>query len=411
MEDEGYIRPRFATLALMPMPISRRSFLTAVGAAGAGSIAAPNAAHAVGWLSARGLEGGRIAPGPGAASRTKGGATADLILLNSNENPYGPASNAIDAVMHMFGQAARYPDAPEDELRATIAAHHKIPVESVILGCGSTEILAFITQALTSPKRRLMTVAPTFETPSDVARRNGVPIEEIRVDGSLFIDLQAMYEMCRGAGLLFICNPNNPTGTMHGIGDLLHFVGQVNARSPESHILIDEAYFEYVDDPTYGTAIPAAVKNPRLIVSRTFSKVYGLAGVRAGYAVGHPDTIRQLQPWRTPSGISAFAGAAAIASLELPDHVERQKALNTQVRTFSMNAMRELGFSVVPSQANFFLTDIRRDPMAFRAAMRDRGVAVGRAFPPLTTHMRLSIGTMEEMQKALSIAAEVLKKG
>ena len=140
-------------------------------------------------------------------------------------------------------------------------------------------------------------------------------------------------------------------------------------------------------------------------------QVYGLAGVRAGYAVGHPDTIRQLQPWRTPSGISAFAGAAAIASLELPDHLERQKALNTQVRTFSMNAMRELGFSVVPSQANFFLTDIRRDPMAFRAAMRDRGVAVGRAFPPLTTHMRLSIGTMEEMQKALSIAAEVLRKG
>ncbi|MBK8060874.1 MAG: histidinol-phosphate aminotransferase family protein [Gemmatimonadetes bacterium] len=227
--------------------------------------------HALGWMSARGLEGGR------GEQRPAGSDVADLILLNSNENPYGPASNAIDAVMHMFGQAARYPDAPEDELRATIAAHHKIPVESVILGCGSTEILAFITQALTSPKRRLMTVAPTFETPSDVARRNGVPIEEIRVDGSLFIDLQAMYEMCRGAGLLFICNPNNPTGTMHGIGDLLHFVGQVNARSPESHILIDEAYFEYVDDPTYGTAIPAAVKNPRLIVSRTFSKVYGLA--------------------------------------------------------------------------------------------------------------------------------------
>lgn len=386
------------------MPVSRRSFLSALGAAGAGSLAAPRAAHALGWIAARGREGASAPPS------LTGSAPGDLILLNSNENPYGPASNAIDAVMHMFGQAARYPDTPEDELRAAIAAHHKISVDSVILGCGSTEILAFITQALTSPTRRLMTVAPTFETPRDVAQRNGTPIQEIQVDGSLRIDLQAMYELCRGAGLLFICNPNNPTGTLHGIGDLLHFVKQVNARSPESTILIDEAYFEYVDDPQYGTAIPEAVRNPRLLVSRTFSKVYGMAGIRAGYAVGHPETIRRLQPWRIPSGISAFAGAAGIASLELPDHVERQRALNTQVRTFSMNAMKELGFAVVPSQTNFFLADIRRDPMEFRTAMRERGVAVGRAFPPLKTYTRLSIGTMEEMQKALAIAAEVLKR-
>lgn len=386
------------------MPVNRRSFLSALGVAGAGSLAAPSAAHALGWIAARGREGGR--PLPSLTGRAEG----DLILLNSNENPYGPASNAIDAVMHMFGQAARYPDTPEDELRAAIAAHHKISVDSVILGCGSTEILAFITQALTSPTRRLMTVAPTFETPRDVAQRNGTPIQEIQVDGSLRIDLQAMYELCRGAGLLFICNPNNPTGTLHGIGDLLHFVSQVNARSPESTILIDEAYFEYVDDPQYGTAIPEAVNNPRLLVSRTFSKVYGMAGIRAGYAVGHPETIRRLQPWRVPSGISAFAGAAGIASLELPDHVERQRTLNTQVRTFSMNAIKELGFAVVPSQTNFFLADIRRDPMEFRKAMRERGVAVGRAFPPLKTHTRLSIGTMEEMQKALAIAAEVLKR-
>lgn len=386
------------------MPVNRRSFLSALGVAGAGSLAAPRAAQALGWIAARGREGGR--PLPSLTGRAEG----DLILLNSNENPYGPASNAIDAVMHMFGQAARYPDTPEDELRAAIAAHHRISVDSVILGCGSTEILAFITQALTSPARRLMTVAPTFETPRDVAQRNGTPIQEIQVDGSLRIDLQAMYELCRGAGLLFICNPNNPTGTLHGIGDLLHFVKQVNERSPESTILIDEAYFEYVDDPQYGTAIPEAVKNPRLLVSRTFSKVYGMAGIRAGYAVGHPETIRRLQPWRIPSGISAFAGAAGIASLELPDHVERQRALNTQVRTFSMNAMKELGFAVVPSQSNFFLADIGRDPMEFRKAMRERGVAVGRAFPPLKTYTRLSIGTMEEMQKALAIAAEVLKR-
>lgn len=386
------------------MPLSRRSFLASVGAAGAGSLAASRTAHALGWMTARGHEASL-----GDSMRLAG--AADLIRLDSNENPHGPAADALDAIMRMFSEAARYPDAHEDALRDAIAAHHKVSVDSVLLGCGSTEILAIATQALTSPSRRLLTVAPTFETPRDVALRNDVPMQAIDVDGSLRIDLQAMYELCQGAGLLFICNPNNPTGTLHGIGDLTHFVGQVNARSPESYLLIDEAYFEYVDDPTYGTAIPLAVRNPRVIVSRTFSKVYGMAGMRAGYAIAHPDTIRRLQPWRTPSGVNAFAAAAALSSLELPDHVTRQRALNAQARTFAMNAMTELGYKVVPSQTNFFLTDIRRDPKAFQREMRARGVAVGRYFAPLTTHARISIGTMEEMEQAMAIAADVLRRG
>lgn len=389
------------------MPASRRAFLASVGSAGAATAAAaagllsPRQLHAAAWLGGRGREGAQWA----------GERRAELILLNSNENPHGPASDALDAVMRMFGQAARYPDAPEEELRAAIAAHHRIAVDSVILGCGSTEVLAFVTQAFTSPSRALVTVAPTFETPRDVATRHGVPVREVAVDGSLRVDLQAMYELCRGAGLLFICNPNNPTGTLHGIGDLLHFVRQVHARSPETTVLVDEAYFEYVDDPTYGTAITAAVADPRLLVSRTFSKVYGMAGIRAGYAVGHPETIRRLQAWRVPSGISVFAAGAAMASLELADHVERQRALNAEARGVAMEAMRSLGFSVVPSQTNFFLTDIRRDPLTFRNAARERGVAVGRPFPPLKTHMRLSIGTMDEMQRALPILTALLKDG
>ncbi|ODT02172.1 MAG: hypothetical protein ABS52_15140 [Gemmatimonadetes bacterium SCN 70-22] len=386
------------------MPLSRRTFLASVGAAGAGTVVASRSAHALAWIASRGREGSR----DGGQQLTGGEA---IIKLDSNENPYGPAADALDAVMRMFSEAPRYPDAHEEALQAAIAAHHKVGTDAVLLGCGSTEILALATQALTSPTRPLLTVAPTFETPRDVAARNNVPIQAIAVDGSLRIDLQAMYERCRGAGLLFICNPNNPTGTLHGIGDLTHFIGQVRARSPESHVLVDEAYFEYVSDPAYGTAIPLTQGNPRVIVSRTFSKVYGMAGLRAGYAIAHPETIRRLQPWRTPSGVNAFAAAAALSSLELPDHVARQRALNSEARTFAMNAMRGLGFTVVPSQANFFLTDIRRDPRAFQREMRARGVAVGRYFAPLETHARISIGTMEEMQRAMAIAAEVLRHG
>jgi len=381
------------------MRASRRSFLAAAGAAGLGALTIPRGAHATPFLTLRGREGGVLA---GA------GAPDTLLLLNSNENPHGPSSDAIDAVMSRFGSAARYPDAGEEELRARIAAHHKVGVESVLLGCGSTEILAIATDAFTAPSRRLVTVAPSFETPRDVALRKGIPIDAISVDGSLRIDLQAMYERCAGAGLLFICNPNNPTGTLHGIGDLTHFIAQVNQRSPESFLLIDEAYFEYVDDAAYGTAVPEAVRNPRVIVSRTFSKVYGMAGLRAGYAIAHPETIRRLAPYRTPSGVNVFAAAAAIASLERPEHAARQRALNAEARAFAVQAMQGLGYTVVPSQANFFLTDIRRDPAAFQEAMHARGVAVGRVFPPLTTHSRISVGTLEEMRQAMPIVADVL---
>jgi len=384
------------------MPFSRRRFLTTVGTSGAAAAATPGALLAA--IAARGRE----------AATTRGNLTTaasqEFIRLDSNENPHGPAADAIDAVMRMFSQAARYPDAHEDALRTAIAGAHHVPVDAVLLGCGSTEILQFVTDALTSRSRRLLTAAPTFETPRDVAVRNGVPMDVIAVDGSQRIDLQAMYERCRGAGLLFICNPNNPTGTFHGVGDLRHFISQVHARSPESHVLVDEAYFEYADDPTYGTLIPDAVRHRHLIVSRTFSKIFGLAGMRVGYAIAHPETIRQLQPWRIPSGVNVFAAAAALSSLELPEHVARQKALNREARTFAVEAMAALGYRVVPSQANFFLTDIQRDPREFREAMRQRGVTIGRPFPPLASYARISVGTLEEMQRAMSVASEVLRR-
>ncbi len=384
------------------MSSSRRSFLASVGAAGAASLAGAQAAPALPWFAARGREAARD------RAHLTSRAAAGLILLNSNENPYGPAAEAINAVMQVFGSANRYPDTPEDELRSAIATYHRVPIESVLIGCGSTEILAIVTDALTSTTRRLMTVAPTFETPRDVAVRKGIAMEVIEVDGGLSIDLQAMYERCRNAGLLFICNPNTPTGTLHGIDDLLHFIARVNERSPEAHILVDEAYFDYVADPAYGSAIPEAVKNPSVIVSRTFSKVFGMAGLRVGYAIAHPETVRRLDPYRTPSGVNLFAATAAVASLSLPQHLAMQKARNTEGRTFAMHAMREMGYAVVPSQANFFLTDIRRDPATFQRAMRARGIAVGRPFPPLKTHTRISIGTMDEMQQAMAIAADVL---
>lgn len=383
------------------MPLSRRSFVSALGIAGAAST--------LPWISARGAEASF-----GGAALLHGGPKslrfpADLIRLDSNENPYGPASAAIDAVTRMFGEASRYPDASEDSLRAAIAAKHGVKVESVLLGCGSTEILKLATEALTSPRRALVTAAPTFETPTTTALRMGTPIRAIDVDGAVRLDLDAMLGQARGSGLVFLCNPNNPTGTLHGIGDVKQFIGAVRARSPETYVLVDEAYFEYVDDPAYGTAIPMAIADPQVIVARTFSKVFGIAGLRTGYAIAAPATIEKLNPFRVSNGINVMGATAAVASLGLDAHLSRQQALNREARSFAMQAMSGLGYQVVPSHTNFFLVDIRRDPKAFQTACRSRGLAVGRPFPPLKTHARISIGTMEEMQRAMNIIADVLK--
>lgn len=381
------------------MTLSRRSFVSALGVAGA--------AHALPWVSARGSESHRAARLT-SSTRTDIGA-APLVRLDSNENPYGPAAEAIDALRAAIAEANRYPDSPEDELRAAIAAHHNVAVESVILGCGSTELLMMLTEAFTSPTRGLVTIAPSFETTVDTAKRMSTPIVAVSIDQSLRADLDGMLAASGDAGLIYICNPNNPTGTLNSFSDVKQFINQVASRSPEARIVVDEAYFEYVEDPSYGTAIPIALENPRVIVTRTFSKVHGMAGLRAGYAIAAAPTIATLKPYRIPSGVNALAAHAARTSLGLTSHVQKQIFLNREARSYAMDAMQKLGYAVVPSQSNFFLTDIRRDPKDFQTACRARGVAVGRYFPPLKTHARISIGTMQEMQTAMGIIAEVLK--
>jgi histidinol-phosphate aminotransferase len=387
------------------MSVSRRSFLSTVGATAAGATTIP-------WISARGQEA-LVAARPGALPSprlTSRGAAPELIRLDSNENAHGPAPEAVQAITRTFAEIPRYPDLAEERLRAAIAAQHQVSVESVILGCGSTEILRFATEACTSPSRHLVTVAPTFETPTRVAERLGVPVRAVRVDSALRLDLDAMYDASAGAGLVFICNPNNPTGTAHSASAIRDFVARVAERSPETFVLIDEAYFEFADDPAYGTALPLTRGNPRVIVSRTFSKVFGLAGLRVGYAIAQPATVTRLDPFRLVNGINLFAAEAAKASLELGAHVRRQQALNRDAKAYTVAAIAALGCEVVPSQTNFVMADIGRDPGKFQEECRARGVAVGRPFPPLTSHARISIGTMDEMKRALPVIAQVLKR-
>lgn len=335
------------------------------------------------------------------------------IRLSSNENPLGPGRKVLDAIERKFPEAGRYPfnSTPADSnLVAAIAAMHKVKPENVVLGAGSQEILKNAVRAFTNGVKGLVTASPTFENPTSTAKRLGHSVKEIPVDSAFRLDADAMLAAAPGAGLIFFNNPNNPTATVHGAKTVTDFVAGVRKTAPAAVVLIDEAYHEYVTDPSYATALPLALQTPNVLVARTFSKAYGMAGMRIGYAIGADDTIKRLARYKMPYNISVFGVAAALAALDDPGHLEAERRRNTEVRGFTVKVLEDLGCKCTASEGNFLFVDVRRPAKEFRDACAKHGVMVGRDFPPFEkTHARISIGTMEEMKKAADVFRSVLK--
>jgi histidinol-phosphate aminotransferase len=382
------------------MTVSRRAFLATVGAGGAGVLASP-------LIHARGREGSLLYAFQGVVGDRKAdrrlAAAPGMIRLDSNENPVGPGAAALDAIRRTLAESNRYPVLLEDDLKETIAKLHGTKPENVILGCGSGELLRSAVQAFTATDRAFVAPAPTFETPGEYAKFIGTPVKGIPVDAQLSADLGAMAEAARGAGLVYLCNPNNPTATVHTKADVEAFIAQVGRVSPQTMVLVDEAYFEYVELPGYGTVAPTALANPRVVMARTFSKVFGMAGLRVGYAIGQPATLAKMSSFQLGSNVSQLSLAAAIAALRDTEHVVREQRRNREVKAFTRKFFADAGYVMSASEANFMMVDVRRDAKAFKAECLKKGVAVGRAFPPLNTQVRLSFGTMAEMKKALEV--------
>jgi histidinol-phosphate aminotransferase len=393
--------------------VSRRIFVKSLGAGSVGALAAP-------WITARGHEAlaadarsvpasklDRIESAETRAGRARLGA-GTAIRLDSNENPNGPGEAALKSIQGMFSEASRYPDATAAELLAAIAKHHGVDQQNIILGCGSTEILRMATYAYLSPTRPLVTTEPCYEDPSFHAQKLGAPIRAVPVDASLHLDLAGMAAAARGAGLVYFCNPNNPTATVHGAEAARAFLGRIMRESPDTTILVDEAYHHYVEDAKYATMVPLAVEEPRVIVARTFSKIYGMAGLRVGYAVAHRDTIAKLERERLPMNVNVFAATAALASLGKADHLAGELRQVHEAKELTRGFFERSGYRVIPSEANFMMVDVRRDVEAFKTACRERGVLVGRPFPPLKTMSRISMGTLDEMRQAIDVFKHVL---
>jgi histidinol-phosphate aminotransferase len=332
-----------------------------------------------------------------------------LFRLSSNENNYGLAPAAVEALKSGRSYANRYGGESTQKLADAIAAQHGVPRDHVLLTPGSGEILRAVTLAFTSPAKALLTATPSYESPVRTARSVNSPIQSVPVDARGALDLTAMAGRAAASiGLAFICNPNNPTGAINPAAAVRTFMAGFRAASPEGYVLVDEAYFDYVTDPSFATAVPLALADPRVIVSRTFSKIHGMAGLRVGYAIAHPDTLALVRA-RTSSGtLSSVSAGAALASLEDGGHLTRQRELNRAARDFTRRAFEKAGYAVFPSEGNFVMVDVRRESTVFQQMCREAGVAIARPFPPLTTHARITIGTVEEMKKAVALMLPLL---
>jgi histidinol-phosphate aminotransferase len=389
------------------MALTRRGFVQTVGLGTAGAVTGA-------WISSRGRENALWS----AFEPTLQAIEPGMICLASNENPVGPGKTVMRAVRGAFGEGGRTPGRysnSADDLTDAIAKKFGVKPENVVLGCGSTQILRTATHLFTAKDKALVGTIPTYEECAGYAEMMGNPVRPVALDGEFRMDLDKLADAAKGAGLIFYCNPNNPTATYVGAKATRDFFARVNRESPQTTILVDEAYFDYVTDADHDTHVPVAIDNPRVVVARTLSKAYGMAGLRLGYAIGHVDTIKKMREWDSGSGFSSLnvlalhAGLAAIQ--QDPSFITAERMRNTAVRDFTMKWFADRGMKPTASQANFMFVNIGRPAKEFREASRAKGVLVARDFPPFEkTHCRLSFGTMEEMKKAVDVFGDVLGK-
>ena len=364
------------------------------------------------WIAARGREAAVAEGSLEFAQQQRAAASSNVIRIASNENPLGPGQHVVDIIVGKFAEAGRYPfnaQQREPVLVKALASKYGVSDNQIALGPGSGEILSNSVRAFTSPTKPLATAWPTFENPRDTARKIGTEVRAVDLDANLRINIDKLVEASKGAGLVFFCNPNNPTATVHGAPAVADFVKRVRAASPETVILIDEAYHDYVTDPAYKTAMDIAKSTPNVFVARTFSKAYGMAGLRVGYAVGDAEVIKRLNEFRMPYAVNLPAIAAATGALANQRHIDEERARNTSVKAFTIKAFEQMGLKATDSQTNFIFVNINRPAAAFRDACREAGVMVGRDFPPYEkTHCRISIGTQQEMERAVGVFKKVL---
>jgi histidinol-phosphate aminotransferase len=365
------------------MTPSRRGFLRLIGASAA--VGATMQCPMMGASRAASFEPSRLNLDDG------------LIRLNSNENAYGPSAKVADAIKSSIGSANRYPRGEYGSLTELVASSHHVKPEQILLGCGSTEILRVAAFAFLGTGQQLTQASPTFEAMERYARKAGSEVISVRLTPAFSHDLGGMLARATASTtLVYVCNPNNPTASLTPRKDLETFIGKLPASTL---VIIDEAYHHYAGQSgTYASFIDRPLHDERVIVIRTFSKVYGLAGLRLGYAVAAPKLVQQMRKFTTEDNINAVVSQAAMAALNDSDGLNESVRRNTDDRQEFFNQALGRMLKPIDSHANFVMMNAFHPADEVIQQFRKSNVLIGRPFPPLDTYIRVSLGLPDEMR-------------
>jgi len=321
-----------------------------------------------------------------------------LIRLDSNENAYGPSSKVLDAIRSATASSNRYSRLKYQDLVQHIAASHQTVADRVLLGCGSTEILRMVACAYLGEGKQLLHASPTFEAIEHYARAVNSAVLTVALTRSFAHDLERMLSaITSSTSLVYICNPNNPTASLTPREELQSFI----AKIPQSIlVVIDEAYHHYAGKSAmYSSFMDYAVQDDRVLITRTFSTVYGLAGLRLGYAVASPKVLQRMSVFRTEDSINAIVTQAAFAALNDAEGLGRSIEQNANDRQEFFNEAMARSLTPIDSHANFVMMDTFHTADEVIEHFRKNNILIGRCFPPMNTYIRVSLGLRAEMQE------------
>jgi histidinol-phosphate aminotransferase len=359
--------------------LTRRGFAARVGAALAVSRMLPEMAYAQ-------------------RAAIQGDLPKDMVWLNANENPLGPPKSSIDAMIDVLPSSGRYHYQEVHDFYAALARSEDLDAENILVGSGSSEMLHAAVDAFTAPDRPIVVMHPTYEGPPETARAMGRQVVQVPLLPDYAADVHKLAEEAgkSHAGLIYMCNPNNPTASITPKAAIAWLIQNL---PPDTVLLIDEAYIHFGESPDLESALPHVRQGKNVVVARTFSKIYGMAGLRAGFVCARPELIVRMRPFRN-NVLSVVAMRAVLAALaESRTLVPERRATNTRIRRELCAWLGERHLPYIEPQANFMMIDVGRNAREFITKMPPMGVAVGRPFPPLDNMLRVTIGTDSEMQK------------